>query len=342
MGNSKTYKSVVATRRGSPDVLSIIENVLRAPRKGEVRVRILACSVCLPDVQARYGQSPFVPKFPFVPGYAIVGVVDALGVGVQDAALGDRVAALTRLGGYAEYIFLAPQNLIPVPATLDPGEAVALILNYVVAFQALHRTAKIQAGDPVLIVGASGGCGTAFLDLGRLAGLKMYGIASASKHAIVAAYGATPIDYRTQDFAEFIRQREPNGLAAVFDGMGGDYIQRGFPLLRRGGQWVVYGNPLSVSGLVHLLAWFILVNVRPNGRWLKLYGTGSYFFNRRWYFEDWAQLFQWLEEGRIRPVILRRFPILEAADANRLLESGQVAGNLVLLAPELPEPSNHE
>ena len=105
------YRSVIATRRGSPEVLKIIENELRVPSPGEARIRILASSVSLPDVQARYGQSPFAPKIPLVPGYAIIGVVDALGKGVTNAAVGDRVAALTRLGGYAEYIYLAQQQL---------------------------------------------------------------------------------------------------------------------------------------------------------------------------------------------------------------------------------------
>jgi NADPH:quinone reductase-like Zn-dependent oxidoreductase len=339
METPEKYKSVIATRRGSPEVLKIVENDLRAPLPGEARVRILASCVCLPDVQARYGQSPFTPKVPFVPGYAIVGNVDALGEGVSNAALGDRVAAHTRIGGYAEYIFLAQKELIPVPTALDPAEAVTLILNYVVAFQALHRSAKIKAGDTVLIVGASGGIGTAFLQLGKLAGLRMYGIASRSKHSIVTEYGATPIDYHTQDFVQVIRKAEPDGLDAVFDGMGGDYLRRGFSLLRRGGTWVAYGNPLSVSGMLRLLVRFILLNLLPNGRSLKLYGTGALIFNRRAFQEDWARLFKLLEEGSIRPVIMERFPILEAAKANRLLENGQVIGNLVLLAPELLAPA---
>jgi len=187
---SQKYRSVVCTRRGSPEVLEIVENDLRLPLPGQVRIRVLACCVCLPDVQARYGQSPFAPKIPFVPGYAIVGIVDVLGKHVSGPTVGDRVAALTIYGGYAEYIYLRQGKLIPVPAKLDPAEAVTLVLNYIVAFQALHRSAKVKAGDTVLIIGASGGIGTAFLELGRLAGLKMYGIASGSKHQILASYGA--------------------------------------------------------------------------------------------------------------------------------------------------------
>jgi NADPH2:quinone reductase len=127
-----------------------------------------------------------------VPGYAIIGVVDAIGGGVTNAAVGDRVAALTVLGGYAEYIFLGQEELVPVPVTLDPAEAITLVLNYVVAYQVMHRKARVKVGDKVLIIGASGGVGTALLQLGKLASLTMYGIASKSKHNILTEHGATP------------------------------------------------------------------------------------------------------------------------------------------------------
>ncbi len=329
------YKSVIVTKRGGPEVLQVIERDLRVPSTGEARIRILATCVCLPDVQARYGQTPIAPRVPFVPGYAIIGVVDALGKGVTNVVVGDRVAALTVFGGYAECIFLGKEQLIPVPATLDPAEAVTLLLNYIVAYQTLHRSAKVKAGDKVLIIGASGGVGTAFLQLGKLANLTMYAIASKSKHSVLTEHGAIPIDYHTQDFVEVIRQAEPHGLDAVFDGMVWGYLDRGFSLLRRGGTWVQYGNPLSFSGLLRLLARLILFNVLPNGRSLQLYGTTTSKFGRRPYLEDWATLFKLLEEGKIKPVIMKKFPILEAAQANALLESGQVIGNIVLLAPEL-------
>jgi NADPH:quinone reductase-like Zn-dependent oxidoreductase len=286
-------------------------------------------------VQARYGQTPIAPKPPFVPGYAIIGAVDQIGEGVTGVAVGDRVAALTIMGGYAEYIYLAADQLVPTPDTLDPAEAATLILNYIVAYQTLHRSAKVEAGDKALIIGASGGVGTAILDLGKLASLRMYGLASPSKHHILTEYGATPIDYHTQDFVEVMREAEPEGLDAVFDGMLYGYLDRGFSLLRRGGTWVQYGNPLSFSGLLRLLSKLVLFNLRPDGRSLKLYGTTTSKFGRGKYLEDWAALFKLLEEGQIRPIITAKFPILEAAKANELLESGQVIGNIVLLAPEL-------
>lgn len=335
------YKSVIVTRTGPPEVLQIIENDLRPPSAGEVRVKILAAAVCQPDITVRTGKSlysgtPLGQKIPFVPGYAIIGVVDAVGEGVTGVAVGDRVGALTVVGGYSEYLYWKSDRLIPVPPTLDPAEAVTLILNYIVAYQTLHRSVKIKAGDKVLIIGASGGIGTALLQLGKLANLTMYGIASKSKHSILTELGAIPIDYHTQDFVEVIRQAEPDGLDAVFDGMSGDYVQRGFSVLRRGGKLVSYGEPAGLLALFRILAAFIVVNLLPNGKSFKLYGTSSYFlFDKRPYLEDWATLFKLLEEGKIKPIIAKKFPILEAAKANDLLESGQVIGNIVLLAPEL-------
>jgi NADPH:quinone reductase-like Zn-dependent oxidoreductase len=194
-----------------------------------------------------------------VPGYAFIGDVERIGQGVTSAVVGDRVAALTIFGAYAEYIYLDKKELIPVPDMLDPAGAATLILNYIVAYQTLHRSAKVDAGDKVLIIGASGGVGTALLDLGKLANLTMYGLASPSKHYILTQYGATPIDYHTQDFVEVIREAEPDGLDAVFDGMVWGYLDRGFSLLRRGGTWVQYGNPLSFSGLARLLGKLVLL-----------------------------------------------------------------------------------
>jgi NADPH:quinone reductase-like Zn-dependent oxidoreductase len=173
--------------------------------------------------------------------------------------------------------------------------------------------------------------------LGKLAGLKMYGIASKSKHPILCEYGATPIDYRTQDFVEVIRQAEPDGLDAVLSGMTRlDYIKGGLSLLRRGGRLVSFGEPTGRPAFFRILLTLIGVNLLPNGKSFKLYGTSTYFIgDKRPYLEDWATLFKLLEEGKIKPVIAKKFPLLEAAQANALLESGQVTGNVVLVAPEL-------
>jgi len=314
-------------------VLQVVENELRPPAAGEARVRILAVAVCQDDVAARVGNRPFLPTIPFVPGYSMIGVVDAVGPGVSGVAVGERVAALTQYGSYAEYLYADADELAHVSPALDPAEAVPLILNYLVVYQVLHRVARVEAGDKVLIVGASGGVGTAFLQLGRLAGLEMYGLASRRKHYVLAEYGATPIDYRTQDFVEVLRQAEPAGLDFVFNGMAEEYFRRGLAVLRRGGTLVHYGGPQSMAGFLRLVARLLWTNLLPNGKSIKGYGTHR--VDQQVLVEDWPQLFRLLQEGKIAPIIAARFPLLEAARANALLEGGDVVGNVVLVSPEL-------
>lgn len=326
------YRSIVVTRRGAPDVIQIVENDLRPPFEGEARVRVLATPVCQDDIAIRLGNRPFLKEPPYVPGYAFVGVVDAVGENVAGVKVGERVAALTQYNSHAEFIYWDADELSPVPKSLDPAEAVTLILNYLVAYQILHRVAKVKAGDKALLIGASGGVGTAFLQLSRLAGLKLYGLASPRKHHILIEYHATPIDYHTQDFVEVLQLTEPDGIDYVFNGMADEYFERGLAVLRRGGVLVSYGAPQSFGSFLRFLVKFIVYNLLPNGKSIKGYGThrlGVDLFK-----EDWAALFKLLEEGKIKPVIAEKYHLLKAVKAYELLESGQVAGNLVLMVPE--------
>ena len=336
------YKSVIVTRIGGPEVLQVVDNELRAPSAKEVCIKVLAASVCRPDITVRTGEgfysgTPLGQKIPFVPGYSIIGDVVAIGKDVVDAAVGDRVGALTVVGGYSEYLYWKSDRLIPVPASLDPAKAVTLILNYIVAYQSMHRSVRVRSGEKALIIGASGGIGTALLQLGKLADLKMYGLASPGKHSILAKYGATPVDYRSQDFVEEIRRMEPDGLDVVFDGMMRmDYIRSGLSLLRRGGRLVSFGEPDGFSTMFQILGTSLKVNLLPGKKSFKLYGTSFYFVgDKKPFYEDWAILFNLLKEGKIDPIIEEKYPILDAARANFRLESGKVIGNLVLLSPEL-------
>jgi NADPH:quinone reductase-like Zn-dependent oxidoreductase len=335
------YKSVVATKRGGPEVLQVTENELRQPASGEVQVKVLATSVGGTDINYRRGYSPLAPNVPFVPGYEMVGVVQAIGKGVTKIAVGERVAALTGYGSYTEVMYLAQEHLAPVLQSLDPAEVVTLVLNYVTAYQMLHRVARVKSGDKVLLIGASGGVGTALLQLGKLAGLKMYGTASASKHNLLVELGATPIDYHSQDFVEVLQQAEPGGLDFVFDGMGGEYSSRGLAVLRRGGKLVEYAAPVGLAELVLGLVKLAAINILPNGKSAEFYGiTAVYMRDKKPFMQDLPVVCKLLEEGKIKPVITHRFPILEARKANELLECGQVSGNIVLLAPELLEPGD--
>lgn len=335
------YKSAIVKKFGGPEVIEIVEHDLRPPAANEVRIKILAASVSRPDISVRRGEAlytgtPLGQKLPFTPGYAVIGEVDAVGDGVNRVRVGQRVGVLTVIGGYTEMLYWRADRLIPVPADVDPAAAVTLILNYIVAYQAMHRVVKAKPAEKALIIGASGGIGTALLQLGKLAGLEMYAIASKSKHAVLAEYGATPIDYRSQDFAETIRQAEPEGLDMVVDGMMRlEMMQRALLLLRRGGRMACFGEPASRPELMRILGLTLRTNLL-GGKSLSLYGTSTYFlFDQKSYLDDWATLFKLLGEGKIAPVIAAKFPILEAARGNALLESGQVTGNVVLVAPEL-------
>lgn len=174
------------------------------PRRGEVRIKVLAAGVALPDVLAREGIHPETPRVPFTPGWDLIGEVDRLGDGVSGIQLGQIVAAMPISGAYAEFVCLPQGELVPVPAALDPAEAVSLILNYITAYQMLHRSAKVKTGQRVLIHGASGGVGTALLQLGSLAGLEMYGTCSAGAFSVVAGLSGVPIDYKSKDFVSEI------------------------------------------------------------------------------------------------------------------------------------------
>jgi NADPH:quinone reductase len=166
---------IIVTHYGGPDALQLLEEECPEPKRGEVRVRVLAAGVSLPDVMAREGIHPETPPVPFTPGWDLIGTVDRVGQGVAGIVPGQIVAAMPISGAYAEFVSLPERELVSVPSGLDAAEGVSLILNYITAYQMLHRSAKVRAGQRVLIHGASGGVGTALLQLGRLVGLEMYG-----------------------------------------------------------------------------------------------------------------------------------------------------------------------
>src|SRR5262245_44828724 len=237
-----TYRRVVVRAFGGPEVLEIVEDELVDPGPGEARVRVLAADVGFSDVNIRRGRYPGGPQPPFTPGYAIVGVVDALGAGTTGLEVGQSVGDLTFTGGYSQSIVLPASDLVPLPPGLDPAEAVTLVFNYLAAHQMLHRTARVTAGQRILVHGAGGGLGTAFLELGRLSGLVMYGTASSPKHGLVSSFGATPIDYRSEDFVARVADLTGGaGVDAAFDPMGSEHLRLSARTMRHGGALVAYG-----------------------------------------------------------------------------------------------------
>ncbi len=220
------HTRIIVTQYGGPDALQVLQEECPEPKKGEVRVRVLAAGVSLPDLLMREGVHPETPPLPFTPGWDLIGVVDQLGAGISGMEPGQLVAALPISGAYAEFVCLPPRELVPAPPKLDPAEAVSLVLNYVTAHQMLHRSGKVRTGQRVLVHGAAGGVGSALLQLGRLAGLEMYGTCSSRTASAVSAVGAVPIDYRQLDFVKEIHRVTNEGVDVVFDGIGGAHIWR--------------------------------------------------------------------------------------------------------------------
>ena len=344
---------IIVTRYGGPEELRVVEEERPQPKDGEARVKVLAAGVSLPDVMMREGIHPETPRLPFTPGWDLVGVVDAVGGG-SEIKRGQLVAALPIFGAYTEYICLPQRDLVPVPAGVDAGEAVSLILNYVTAYQMLHRSAKVTPGQRVLIHGAAGGVGSALLQLGQLAGLEMYGTCSSRTAAVVSDLGGIPIDYQHQDFVQEIRRLTKDGVDVVFDSLGGTHIWRSRKALRRGGRVVAYGLTGSLRGgrlasggtgggrhrfralgifVVYIAGSWLL----PGRRHVVPYSIQWLMRSKpEWFRRDLGRLFELLREHKIKPLIAERLPLADARRAHELLGKGGVTGKIVLVVGGRP------
>jgi NADPH:quinone reductase-like Zn-dependent oxidoreductase len=335
------YKHIVIPRFGGPENLLLLEDELFEPRANEVRVKVLAAGVSFADILMREGVHPesMNRRTPFTLGWDIVGIVDKLGDKVSTWQTGQMVAALPIVGGYAEYVILSSNELVPVPPGLDPAEAVSLILNYTTAYQMLHRCADIKSGETILIhSNAAGGVGTALLQLGKLANLKMYGTASYEKRDIVSNLGGIPIDCKSVDLVqEIIKLTGHNGddegewgVDAVFDGLGGKSLKSSYEILRSGGRLVAYG-PFSTTDIENWMMMFTS-NLLPDKRKFILYSIQTLKrLKPVWFHEDLILLLNLLKQGKIKPIVAARMPLNQAAQAHELLASGSAKGKIVLI-----------
>jgi len=345
------HTRIIVTHYGGPEELRVVEEECPEPKDGEVRVRVLAAGVSLPDLLMREGVHPETPRLPFTPGWDLIGVVDRLGDGVSGLEPGQIVAALPISGAYAEFVCLPQRELVPVPSGLDAAEAVSLVLNYVTAYQMLHRSAKVRLGQRVLIHGAAGGVGSALLQLGHLAGLEMYGTCSSRGASAVSDLGGIAIDYQHQDFVEEIHRLTSEGVDVVFDGIGGTHIWRSRKALRPGGRVVAYGLTSSLrggrlasgrSGHRHRFRSIAIFGVYIAGGGLLPGRKRVVPYSIQWlkrlrpalFRQDLIALFDLLRQQKIKPLIAQRFPLVEARHAHELLGKGGVTGKIVLVRNE--------
>jgi NADPH:quinone reductase-like Zn-dependent oxidoreductase len=325
---------------GGPDGLEVIDAPLPTAGRGEVRVRVLASSLQYTDVLIRRHLYPQTARHrpPFTLGYDVVGEIDQLGEGVTAFHLGDRVADMTVLGSNAAYRTLKADHLTRVPPGVDAAEAATLILSWMTAYQLLHRAARVQRGQRVLVQGAAGAVGQALLVLGKLAGLEMWGTARREHAALVRELGGTPIDYQREDFGHVL----PGGFDVVVDGVGEDGYRRSFAALKPGGLLLAIGYSASVQAqqrmrtILMSIARMYLWRFLPGGKHARFYSINAMRARHpAWFREDLERLFGLLATRAIRPRVAERISFDEIVDAHRRVEAGGLEGKLVL-CPQLP------
>jgi NADPH:quinone reductase-like Zn-dependent oxidoreductase len=329
---------IMVERAGPAANLRLEAFACPTPDAGEVLIEVEAGGVAFADVMLRLGVYPgFRP--PVTPGYDAVGHIVAIGADVTDFAVGQRVAAMLIVGGYASHVVAKPAWIVPAPEKVAAESVAAAILNYVTAYQMLTRSAQIERGDSIVVHGAAGGVGTALLDLARDRGVHAFGTASRGKHAVVAGFGATPIDYKTDDFVAIALGK--GGVQAVFDHVGGDHLLRSLRAIRPSGVVVSYGaygifkdgriSPLGAAKA--FLARLSLDPMRLLGRSDTLvgYGVGVLRDQRnRAFREDFTSVMALLQAGRITPVVDCVLPLAKAAEAHKRLQSSSASGKIVL------------
>lgn len=335
-----TVTEIVLPGVVDPAGLQVHTRALSAPGRGQVVVAVEASGVSMAEQSMRRNRYPGQPAFPFVPGYDLVGIVHSAGPGVDHALVGQRVAALTKTGGWTTHALVDAADLVAVPAGLDPAEVETLVVNGITAWQLLHRAARVQAGQTILVHGANGGVGTILVQLAHHAGIRVIGTASPRHHEALRSLGVLPIDYAEPDLASRVRALAPTGVDAVFDHIGGASLTRSWGLLASGGTLVSYAilaetGPL-IPAFVRVMARLAWWNVLPNGRGATFYNVWSGHRTRPGRFRarlraDLTTVFGLLADGTLTAQVAARIPLTDATRAMELAESHTALGKVVLV-----------
>lgn len=335
----RTAEAIVLRAHGEAGQLACEQVPMPSPGPRQVLVEVEAAGVAYADVLMRRGVYPETPRLPFTPGYDVVGRVTAVGSDVRDIAVGTRVAALTITGGYSTHALASAELSVPVPADLPGADVVALVLNYVTAYQMLRRVAKVPRGGSILVHGAAGGVGTALLELAAAHDVVAYGSASGGRTAAVRERGGIALDRATQDVTTEVLRDRPAGVTATFDPVGGPHLRSSRQATARRGTVVSYGLSFAVDeqltrrqGLRKHVAALAAASLTPGPR-VRLYviaGRRGYATGRPEAFRrDLSTLLELLQQNEVRPQTTT-LPLAEAARAHAMLEAGAVTGKLVL------------
>jgi NADPH2:quinone reductase len=314
---------------GPPEVMTLVSRPMLKPGAGEVLIKVAAAGVNRPDVLQRQGNYPPPPGASPIPGLEIAGTIVAQGGGVSDLSVGDEVCALVTGGGYADYAVAAAPLCLPVPKGFDMVQAAALPETFFTVWHNLFQRARLVAGESVLIHGGGSGIGTTAIQLAKVLGARVFATARGEQRVkACAALGCDrAIDYAAEDFVEVIKaETGGKGVEVVLDMVGGDYFPRNLACL------AVEGRHVSIAHLRGNKAEFDIRTVMQR----RLTLTGSTLRPRP--VAEKALIAQGLRDrawpllgsGRVKPVIHATFPLARAAEAHRLMESGDHFGKIVL------------
>jgi NADPH:quinone reductase-like Zn-dependent oxidoreductase len=301
---------------------------------------VRASGVNFADVSARLGVYPDAPPPPCVVGYEVSGVVDQVGGNVHSLKAGDRILALTRFGGYADTVAVPADQVFPMPAAMGFEEAAAIPVNYLTAILMLRNFGNVREGDRVLVHAAAGGVGMAAIQLCRIAGAEVIGTASASKHATLKQMGvAHCIDYRTEDFDEGVRRvTNGRGVDIALDATGA--FRKSYRCLAPLGRLVCFGLSQASSGMgpsrlrallaVAQLPFFHPIKLMNDNKAVIGVNLGHLWDHIGMLRREMMGILADYDGGRIKPVVGKTFPLVEAAKAHRFMQERQNIGKVVL------------
>jgi len=333
-------KQVVIPRHGPPEVLEIREAPDPAVVPGSVRIRVRAAGINFSDLLARQGLYPDAPKLPCTVGYEVAGIVETVGAGVTTFRTGDRVVATTKLGGQSELVVAPARSVFPLPATWTFEQGAAFPVVYLTAHHMLVRVAAARRGETVLVHAAAGGVGLAVAELGRILGLRVLGLCSSTKHAVLREYGVEPFDGRDPRWFDTLRRAMPGGVDIVLDAVGGDSWRHGYRLLAPAGRLVCYGasglaegstrNILKVLWRVVRFPRFGPIGLMNDNRSVAGVNLGHLWNEETVMAPQVQALLAYALEGKVTPRVDRAFPAADAAAAHRYIHERRNIGKVLL------------
>lgn len=331
-------RAVVITRHGEADVLQVQQRPSPTLAPGGLRIEVRAAGVNFADVMARLGLYADAPPLPSVVGYEVSGVVTEIASDVTDFAVGDRVFAGTRFGGYAEEVCVRQQDAVPLPTALSFEQGAAIPVNYATAWAGLIGYGNLQAGERVLIHAAAGGVGIASTQIAARHGAQVYGTSSPGKHDAIRGFGVeVALDYRKRGW-----EKNLPPMDVVMDALGGASLRRSYRLLRPGGRLVAFGASSVVSGdkrnllkalpqALNMIRGFNAMDQMTESK--AVIGLNMLrLWDDRGTLEPWiTPLRALIDDGTVAPVVSDVVPFDRAAEAHRILTERRNVGKVVLV-----------